>query len=125
MNYSRQREAILQAVEQSTLHPTAEEIYACLKDKWPRLRLATVYRDLNQLYGADMLKRLRLPNSPDRFDAIKHPHYHLYCEKCQAVIDLDFPSVNWESIFGAELCAHEIKDCEIIFYGTCASCMEK
>ena len=64
MNYSRQREMILEAVARTKEHPTAETVYQSLKVQHPRLSLATVYRNLNQLCEAGTLKRLRLTDSP-------------------------------------------------------------
>ena len=47
-NYSRKREAILQAVRSTTLHPSAEWVYRELKPVFPDLSLGTVYRNLAQ-----------------------------------------------------------------------------
>ena len=44
--YSRKRDAILECVRSTTEHPAAEWVYSHLKDEFPDLSLATVYRNL-------------------------------------------------------------------------------
>jgi hypothetical protein len=44
-----------------------------------------------------MLKSLRQPNTPDRFEAIKNPHYHLYFEKCGKCDRTGISAIDWES----------------------------
>ena len=52
MRYSKQRELVLQKVEQLCDHPTAEEIYDEAVKECPGLSLGTVYRNLNGLVDA-------------------------------------------------------------------------
>lgn len=44
--YSKKREAILEALRNTTEHPSAEMLYARLKPEFPDLSLGTVYRNL-------------------------------------------------------------------------------
>jgi Fe2+ or Zn2+ uptake regulation protein len=122
MNYSKQRDLILQAVSASKAHPTAEAIYNQLKAEYPRLSLATVYRNLNQLCGKGALRRLYLPDSPDRFDGTVEPHYHLYCTGCSSVIDLQDNVADWRTLLKGGM-PHRITGCNVLFYGTCADCL--
>ena len=43
---SKKRDAILEKLKSTTSHPTAEWIYLELKKDYPKLSLATVYRNL-------------------------------------------------------------------------------
>ena len=52
MRYSKQRELVLQKVEQLCDHPTAEEIFDLAAKECPGLSLGTVYRNLNSLVDA-------------------------------------------------------------------------
>ena len=49
MNYSKQREIILNTLKENVVHPTAEYLYAKIQEKDPKISLATLYRNLNQL----------------------------------------------------------------------------
>lgn len=121
MNYSRQREMILDVVAQTREHPTAEAVYQSLKVQHPRLSLATVYRNLNQLCDAGTLKRLRLTDSPDRFDYNTDPHCHFCCSNCGRVIDLDTVALDWRALL-SQTGDCRIDRCEVNFYGHCPSC---
>ena len=44
--YSRKREAILNAIQSTDCHPSAEWVYQTLKPTHPDLSLGTVYRNL-------------------------------------------------------------------------------
>ncbi|MEG1773655.1 MAG: transcriptional repressor [Oscillospiraceae bacterium] len=122
MNYSKQRELILQAVTQTKSHPTAEIVYNQLKTNYPRLSLATVYRNLNQLCELGTMQSLHLPNSPERFDANITPHCHFYCNKCGAVLDLDGAAADWRRLVDNTL-PHLVTGCEIVLYGSCEKCL--
>ena len=57
MRYSKQRELVLQKVEQLCDHPTAEEIFDLAARECPGLSLGTVYRNLNSLVDAGRVRR--------------------------------------------------------------------
>ena len=85
-----QRMMVLAAIENSTNHISAEEIYAQVVAKYPHVNISTVYRTL------DLLKRLGLVTETDlgggrvRYHpADKGHHHHLVCQECGAITDLD------------------------------------
>ena len=88
MKYSRQRESILNALNEKLDHPTAEMVYNCVKQEQPNISLGTVYRNLNQLVEQGTLRRIATPVSGDRFDIRVDPHAHLLCTCCGRVLDL-------------------------------------
>ena len=79
MRYSKQRELVLRTVEQLCDHPTAEEIFDKAAPECPGLSLGTVYRNLNSLVEAGMVRRVSIPGRADRFDHTLCWHSHLYC----------------------------------------------
>lgn len=82
MKYSRQRESILNSLNEKLDHPTAEMVYNCVKKEQPNISLGTVYRNLNQLVEQGVLRRIATPVSGDRFDIRTDPHAHLLCTRC-------------------------------------------
>lgn len=124
MNYSRQRELIIETLKKTNDHPTAEMIYRLLKNKYTRLSLATVYRNLNQLCETGIIKKLHIADCPDRFDGKTEPHYHLYCKECKCVIDIKALTDDWRILISSAT-EHQIEYCDIVFYGTCDQCANK
>lgn len=49
LNYSRQREAIYNYLLSTKKHPTAETIFQAVQQDYPKISLATVYRNLTVL----------------------------------------------------------------------------
>ena len=68
MRYSKQRELVMQTVQNLCDHPTAEEIYDAAVKECPGLSLGTVYRNLNSLVDAGRVRRVSIPGKADRFD---------------------------------------------------------
>lgn len=89
MRYSKQRELVMQTVQNLCDHPTAEEIYDAAVKECPGLSLGTVYRNLNSLVDAGWVRRVSIPGKADRFDHTLPWHSHLYCTMCGSVTDAE------------------------------------
>ena len=88
MNYSRQRELILNIVKGTKGHPTAEWVYRQAKKDIPTIGIATVYRNLNAMVEMGTLRRIPASGGQDRFDGDLHDHYHMECICCGRLTDL-------------------------------------
>lgn len=88
MNYSKQREIIIEYIKSVKTHPTAEMIYNDLRVNNPELSLGTVYRNLDKLSSAGEILRLKQFGEKDRFDGNTEHHYHGMCVKCLKLFDI-------------------------------------
>jgi Fur family peroxide stress response transcriptional regulator len=113
----------LHAIKSSQKHPTAEEVYKRVLEDIPNVSLTTVYRNLNRLAEQGIIKRLLIPNRPDRFEKNPDKHYHICCEICGRFEDLTDIEYDFE-LDDAECksTGFLIKSHEIIFSGICADC---
>jgi len=85
-----QRMMILSAIENSDDHISAEEIYAQVVAKYPRVNISTVYRTLELLKRLGLITETDLGGGRVRYhSAEKGHHHHLVCRQCGAIIDLD------------------------------------
>ena len=50
------RHAVLEVVQATESHPTAEEVHRLVRRQLPRVSLGTIYRNLRLLVGAGLLK---------------------------------------------------------------------
>lgn len=89
MNYNKNKELIYQKLRDLRTHPTAEELYLELKKDHPKLGIATVYRNLNQLLKDERIIRIQKPYEKDSFDATIKEHYHVQCLTCGKVEDVE------------------------------------
>ena len=78
---------ILDIINASSDHLTAEQIYLRLKASNSKVVLATVYNNLNLLYEQDQIRKVSVEGYPDRYDKIVK-HDHLVCKKCGALSDI-------------------------------------
>ncbi|MDD3303834.1 MAG: transcriptional repressor [Clostridia bacterium] len=88
MNYSRQREQILEYVKSVKTHPTAETVYQKVREDNSNISLGTVYRNLDRLSRDGYLLRIKMANDKDRFDGDVSKHYHAVCTHCNQVFDI-------------------------------------
>src|SRR5574344_891566 len=88
MNYSKQRETILNYVLSVKTHPTAEEVYKEVRKTNKKISLGTVYRNLDKLSNEGKILRLKFSNEKDRFDGDISHHYHGVCDKCGNLVDI-------------------------------------
>ena len=121
-NRSSQREAILSLVRQSKEHPTAEAVYARLKQRYPRLSLGTVYRNLHILVSQGELRAIHFGSGRDRYDGHLEAHYHFVCRRCEELIDLDMPVRGELEHEAARRGRFHIEAHSVVFHGLCATC---
>jgi len=125
LKYSRQRESIKQYLATTYDHPTADMVYLHVKEEFPNISLGTVYRNLNLLADMGEAIKIATPNGGDRFDGRTNPHNHFLCTKCGKIIDLDMEDISHINETAAKNFGGIIESHSIIFYGTCADCIEK
>ncbi|MBN2328609.1 MAG: transcriptional repressor [Candidatus Omnitrophica bacterium] len=87
-NHSIKRDRILELLQTTLEHPTADWIYERLKKEFPDLSLGTVYRNLRILLDEKKIITIRSAAGHDRFDADLSSHQHVVCEKCGKVVDI-------------------------------------
>ena len=123
MRYSKQRELVLQKVEQLCDHPTAEEIFDLAARECPGLSLGTVYRNLNSLVDAGRVRRVSIPGQADRFDHTLGWHSHLYCSCCGGVVDADVDEKQMMKLVRNQ--KGVVQDCAVVLFGLCEACAGK
>ena len=94
MKYLTKQCKLILAIIQEYGHMTAEEVYAKAVVEMPKIALGTVYRNLNELSQDGRIRKIRVPDGPDRFDRTVSPHEHVICTVCGRVCDLDVPGLD-------------------------------
>ena len=109
MRYSKQRELVMQTVQQLCDHPTAEEIYDKAAQECPNL--------------SGRVRRVSIPGKADRFDHTLPWHSHLYCTVCGGVTDAE---VDGKQVM--ELVKNQkgrVQDCAVVLLGVCEECCRR
>ena len=86
--FSPNRQAILECLRSTTIHPTADRILEQLRPSWPNLNLATVYRNLFQLKEDGLIRSMGVVAGQEHFDGNIEPHAHVMCKCCGRIVDI-------------------------------------
>ncbi len=122
MNYSKQREVVLNSLKENVIHPTAENLYSIIQIEYPEVSKATLYRNLSQLAKAGLIRKIDGLDSSAHFDHNTKLHYHFICEKCGKVFDIS-TDVAQNIVKKAEQeTGFKITSHEIVFKGLCKDC---
>lgn len=124
MNYSRQREMILNILSESRSHPTAEEILERVRLHDSHVARGTVYRNLGLLVESGEIIKITTPEGTCRYDYIHNPHSHAVCEVCGKVIDFSFAQSGMDKYLEKEM-GFKVGNSAVSVRGVCKSCREK
>jgi len=80
---------ILDIINASSDHLTAEEIFLKLKKKNSKVVLATIYNNLNTLVKNGAIRQIAISGGSDRYDKTVR-HDHMICAKCGKISDFTF-----------------------------------
>ena len=126
-----QRKIILEEVRSIRTHPTADEVYAIVRKRIPRISMGTVYRNLDILSKIGLLQRMEPGQGHPqmRFDGNTEDHYHISCLGCGRIDDVpaNSPDNALDHLTKALLKAteYQVAGHHLDFYGLCPQCMEE
>ena len=125
LRMTRQRRVILDELRKVRSHPTADELYARVRRRLPRISLGTVYRNLNILTELGIIHTLELAGNQKRFDGTCDEHYHVRCLGCGRVDDVPAaPSAAIVNRIRRKL-HYEIIGHRLEFVGYCPRCRKR
>lgn len=115
-----QRMAIAECLAGDATHPTAQEVYERLRERFPTMSVATVYNTLSALDSVGHCRRLDMGGAI-RFDPNVAPHDHAVCERCGAIRDVAIAERAREPR-QCDLAGFRVDRVERIYRGVCARC---
>ena len=121
---TKQKEAILRVLSNTTSHPTAVWIYDEVRKEIPHISLGTVYRNLKLLAAQGVISELEISGGGRRFETNTSSHYHFLCDRCGQVFHIDetvTEKLGWEISQGT---GFEISEYQLEFHGLCRECQE-
>lgn len=124
---TKQRYAILRALENNEFPVSAEELYIGLKEKEIAISLSTVYRILETLHEKGIVARSNLPDDNKAvYELFRDEHrHHLLCVDCRKILPIEgCPLEEYEKLiedrFGFTVKGHKLE-----VYGYCNDCKAK
>ena len=119
----RKRDAILECLRSTDVHPSADWVYAQMKPRFPDISLGTVYRNLALFKQQGHIISLGTVNGVERFDGNTQPHVHFICTQCDSVTDLPRMQVPQALCSQAAVdTGGRVDTCCLSFTGVCRRC---
>ena len=119
-----QRIELVRLIAVSEGHPSVSELYTKIKDQFPTMSLATVYKTLALLKEIGQVLEIDLRDDSHYDGNRPESHPHLICLKCNKIIDAEV-SLDQESLHKLEKASgFKILRPQIFLYGLCVDCKE-
>lgn len=122
---SKQRDMIMNYLQQIHGHVSAEEIFKNMNNDGQKISLATVYRNLNILCEMNEIRKIAHPVDGYQYDKTSRPHYHMHCVKCDSIIDLEVPYMEELNQILEKDSDVKILSHNIMAEGICKDCLKK
>ena len=131
-NYNtKHSKAILEYLETTkNLFVTAAQIADHLQEEQIAISRPTIYRQLEKLVAEGKIRKCSFHGisgfcfqyiDPEKFE---NAYYHLQCEICNKIFDLQCHEVNHVSRHIFEDHAFQVNDHKTVFYGRCKVCLQ-
>lgn len=122
---SMQRDIVLAELQHLKSHVTADEVFDRIKKKYQRISRSTVYRNLQRLCEKGLIRKRSIPGQADVYDSICTNHYHIRCERCGRVFDVDMEYMDDIGKKIRDKRGFTFLTHDIIFTGICPDCQKK
>lgn len=116
-----QRLAVLEYLESTSCHPTADIVLVEIQKMFPTLSRATVYNTLEALTRAGIILRITVDPAVARYDADLGPHAHFRCRLCSTVYDI---AMDKDFDLTPYVGGHQIEAVLTYAYGVCGKCLK-
>ncbi len=121
-----QRQTILKIfLENADRHLSAEDTYMLVKNDYPEIGLATVYRTLDILAELGVLLKNDFGDGRSRYEFSRkdeHHHHHLICIQCGNVSEFDDDLLESLETVIQKRNGFKVVDHDLKFYGYCKKC---
>lgn len=106
----RYNKVILDIINNSDTHLTAEQVFFELKKEYPAVALATVYNNLNSLCRQGKIRKISVEGCTERYDKNTR-HDHLVCRRCGKLSDIHLEDITEQlkKQVGFEIDGYDIK----------------
>ncbi|MCE5303859.1 MAG: transcriptional repressor [Planctomycetaceae bacterium] len=119
---TRQRAVILEELQKLTSHPTAATMYEIVRCRLPKISLGTVYRNLERLVEAGLVRKLDQAGGEARFDGNVQPHDHFRCVDCGRVDDVFAPLLDPVEPPTHDWRGYQFLGRRLEYFGLCPAC---
>jgi Fur family iron response transcriptional regulator len=112
---SAQRVAVASWVLSTRAHPSADQVFAAVRDRLPVLSRATVYNTLHLLVDKGLLRHLTIAEGRVVFDPVLEHHHHFVDDDTGEVVDIPAPAIAVEQV--QPLDDFDVRELQVVLRG--------
>lgn len=116
-----QRTSILKSIDKIG-HLNIDEIYEDVKESYPTLSLATIYKNIILMQEKNVLIEVPMNGEKSKYELKKEEHIHLICQECGTIKDTEITQKTQKALVVEHF---QLKHSQINLYGVCSSCQER
>ena len=116
-----QRTGILKSIDQAG-HINIDEIYEDVKEQYPTLSLATIYKNIILMQENNVIIEVPMNGEKSKYELKKNDHIHLICQNCGEIQDQKITQKTQESLVIENF---KLNSSQINLYGLCQLCQNK
>lgn len=118
-----QRDMLLRVLSGTRGHPTADDLVRRVRAVLPTVSHATVYRNLQELIRAGLIRTLDRAGAAAQFEVNPDEHHHFVCRRCGRVWDVYLASVDVRvNRRRTAIAGFRVDRREVQLHGLCAAC---
>ena len=122
---TKQKEIILNYLLNTKSHPSIYELHNMIKEEYPSIGQATIYRNISKLVDAGLVRKITTKDGIIHYDGDITPHIHMDCTVCNKLVDIfnrDLKEVVEKIEKSAKI---SVSTYELLLKGTCHECLKK
>ena len=116
INPSAQRVAVAQYVLHTDEHPSADEVWTRVRERFPVVSLATVYNTLHLFVEKGLLRQFVLREGRVVFDPRTDDHHHFIDEDSGTIHDVPWDAIEVSDV--SKLDGFEVREYQVVMRGT-------
>ena len=122
LGLTKQRETVLQAIRESEVHLTANEVFDAARRLLPSISFATVYNSLNFLKKEKLIGEVKFGTDATLYDRNLTRHDHAVCNNCGKLVDLEVTLPDELLEEASRRSNFELGTIELTLRGLCPEC---
>jgi Fur family peroxide stress response transcriptional regulator len=102
-------------------HMNIDDIHRVLKQSFPTISLATIYKNINIMLNILFLSEVKIPHQKSVYELSKEEHSHVVCSKCNEIVDI---TLDTDTILSqaSVMSSYSLDKSSIVFSGVCPKC---
>lgn len=112
-----QRETVYESLLERRDHPTADEVFARVRETAPTISLATVYNCLDVLVQNKLVRAVNFERAPTQYCANLAPHAHFH-DDAGRTLDINLPPDMLAQLRGLLPADFNVRHIEVNFHGS-------